>query len=114
MQAPSTIGHIAAMLVSSVFWLIAVVMLFQRAWRRDDWRPLRLPLVLASLVAFAGLAANVFHDSIPELMYRPGLGQRLGFAGYFLWYIALSAWIAAPALAGARRAALRTPLIQVN
>jgi Protein of unknown function (DUF998) len=97
MQAPSTIGHVAMMLLGSLCWLLALVPLFRRVWRGADRRHLLAPLALLTLIALATLVANVLHDAIPQLTYRPGLAQRLAFAGFFLWYVGLSLAIALPA-----------------
>jgi hypothetical membrane protein len=97
MQAPSTIGHVVMLLLSGLFWLIAAVLVVRRAWRDPEWRHLRTVAAAAMLLALAGLAANVFHDAIPQLAFRPGLAQRLGFVGHFLWFVLLSAGIAMPA-----------------
>jgi hypothetical membrane protein len=85
MRAPLTVGHIIMMMASSGCWLVALVLLIRRV---PQWmRPVMLAL---TCVAVAGLAANVFHDLIPLLAYRPGLAQRLGFAGFFAWYVGMS------------------------
>ncbi len=94
MREPSTVGHVVMLLLSSVFWLVSIGVLLRKITRAPHLRPLLKPFVIVTVVALAGLAANVLHDAIPPLAYRPGLAQRLGFAGYFLWYVSLSLWIA--------------------
>ena len=55
--------------------------------REPRLRRLLKPFVIVTVVALSGLAANVLHDAIQPLAHRPGLAQRLGFAGYFLWFV---------------------------
>jgi hypothetical protein len=95
MDAPLTVGHVVMLLLSSLLWLIAIGVLLRKIRREPRLRRLLTPLVIVSVIALSGLAANVLHDAIPPLAYRPGLAQRLGFAGYFLWFVSLSRWIAA-------------------
>jgi hypothetical membrane protein len=94
MQAPSTVGHVVMLLLSSVLWLIAIGVLLRAITREHELRRLLTPFVIVTIVALSGLAANVLHDAIPPLAHRPGLAQRLGFAGYFLWFVSLSRWTA--------------------
>lgn len=91
MLAPLTLGHVAMLLLSSVCWLIGAVVLVRCTWRDPDGRHARVSMIAFTLVTFAGLAANVFHEAIPWLAYRPGLAQRLGLLGLFAWYVAVSA-----------------------
>ena len=93
MQAPSTVGHVVMLLLSSVLWLAAIGVLLRKVMREPRLRRLLTPFVVVTVIALAGLAANVLHDAIPPLEHRPGLAQRLGFAGYFLWFVSLSFWI---------------------
>ena len=94
MQAPSTVGHVVMLLLSSVLWLVAIGVLLRKIRREPRLRRLLKPFVIVTVVALSGLAANVLHGAIQPLAYRPGLAQRLGFAGYFLWFVSLSLWIA--------------------
>jgi hypothetical membrane protein len=94
MHAPSTVGHVVMLLLSSVLWLVAIAVLLRKISRQPHLRPLLKPFVIVTVVALSGLAANVLHDAIQPLAHRPGLAQRLGFAGYFLWFVSLSLWIA--------------------
>ena len=94
MQAPSTVGHVVMLLLSSVLWLIAIGVLLRKIRCEPRLRRLLKPFVIVTVVALSGLAANVLHDAIQPLAQRPGLAQRLGFAGYFLWFVSLSMWIA--------------------
>ena len=98
MQAPSTVAHVVMLLLSSVLWLMAIGVLLRKIRREPRLRRLLKPFVIVSLVALSGLAANVLHNAIQALAHRPGLAQRLGFAGYFLWFVTLSLWIATRAL----------------
>jgi len=93
MHAPSTVGHVVMLLLSSVLWLVAIGVLLSKIMREPRLRPLLTPFAIITLVAVSGLAANVLHSAILPLTHRPGLAQRLGFAGYFLWFMALSLWI---------------------
>jgi len=93
MRAPSTVGHVVMLLLSSVLWLIAIGMLPGKIRREPRLRRLLKPFVVVTVVALSGLAANVLHDAIQPLAHRPGLAQRLGFAGYFLWFMSLSLWM---------------------
>jgi len=105
MRSPLTMGHIAMLLASSACWLVALVLLIRRL--PQSMRPLMFAL---TCVALAGLAANVFHDLIPLLAYRPGLAQRLGFAGFFIWFVGMSSAISAvPALRLPHRKADQVP-----
>jgi hypothetical membrane protein len=102
MHAPSTVGHVVMLLLSSVLWVVAIGVLLRTIAREPRLRQLLTPVVIVTVVALAGFAANVLHDAIPSLAGRPGLAQRLGFAGYFLWFLLLSLWIAGdPARFGA-------------
>ena len=94
MHAPSTVGHVVMLLLSSVLWLVAIGVLLRKIMCEPRLRRLLAPFVIVSIVALSGLAANVLHDAIPPLAHRPGLAQRLGFAGYFLWFVSLSLWLA--------------------
>jgi hypothetical membrane protein len=94
MQATSTVGHVVMLLLSSVLWLMAIGVLLGKIRREPRLRRLLKPFVIVSLVALSGLAANVLHNVIQPLAHRPGLAQRLGFAGYFLWFVSLPLWIA--------------------
>ena len=89
MQAPSTVGHVVMLLLSSVLWLVAIGVLLHKITitREPRLRRLLTPFVVVTVIALAGLAANVLHHAIPPLEHRPGLAQRLGFAGYFLWFV---------------------------
>jgi len=93
MQAPSTVGHVVMLLLSSVLWLAAIGVLLRKITRGPRLRRFLTPFAIVTVIALAGLAANVLHDAIPPLEHRPGLAQRLGFAGYFLWFVSLSLWI---------------------
>jgi hypothetical membrane protein len=93
MQAPSTVGHIVMLLLSSALWIFAIGAILLKFNRDPNRRPLLKPFATVTAVALAGLSANVLHSAIPALAHRPGLAQRLGFAGYFLWYLALSLWV---------------------
>ncbi len=93
MQAPSTVGHVVMLLLSSVFWLVAIGVLFRTLTREPGLRRLLTPFAIVTVVALLALAANVLHDAIQPLAHRPGLAQRLGFAGYFLWFVSLSVWM---------------------
>jgi hypothetical membrane protein len=90
MTAPLTLGHVAMLLASSLFWVAAAFLLFFRVWGRADWQPLRVPVAVFTLLPLLGLAANLLHDAIPWLAYRPGLAQRFGFVGLFIWYVGMS------------------------
>ena len=90
MQAPSTVGHVVMLLLSSLFWICGVAWLLGYAWRDPSLRSRRTLLLVLTGVSLAGLAANVFHDAIPSLAYRPGFAQRLGFLGFFVWYAGVS------------------------
>jgi hypothetical membrane protein len=94
MHAPSTVAHVVMLLLSSVLWLVAIGVLLRTITREPELRRLLKPFVIVTVVALSGLAANVLHDAIQPLAHRPGLAQRLGFAGYFLWFVSLSLWIA--------------------
>ena len=96
MQAPSTVGHVVMLLLSSVLWLGAIGVLLRKITRDARLRRLLKLFAIVTVVALSGLAANVFHDAIQPLAQRPGLAQRLGFAGYFLWFVSLSLWIGKP------------------
>jgi len=96
MQAPSTVGHVVMLLLSSVLWLGAIGVLLRKITRDARLRRLLKLFAIVTVVALSGLAANVFHDAIQPLAQRPGLAQRLGFAGYFLWFVSLSLWIGQP------------------
>ena len=87
MQAPSTVGHVAMLLLSSVLWLMAIGVLLRKIRCEPRLRRLLKPFVIVTVVALSGLAANVLHDAIQPLAHRPGLAQRLGFAGYFCWFV---------------------------
>ena len=90
MHAPSTIGHVVMLLLSSLLWLIAVCLVLRTMSQQPRLRPLLVPCAIVTVIALLGFAANVFHAAIQPLAYRPGLAQRLGFAGYFLWFVWLS------------------------
>jgi hypothetical membrane protein len=94
MQAPSTVGHVVMLLLSSICWLLAIGVLLRKLTRDARLRRLLKPFVIITVIALSAFAANVLHHAIPPLANRPGLAQRLGFAGYFLWYVLLSLWIA--------------------
>jgi hypothetical membrane protein len=94
MQAPLTVGHVVMLLLSSVLWLMAIGVLLRKIRREPRLRRLQTAFVIVSLVAVSGLAANVLHNAIQPLAHRPGLAQRLGFAGYFLWFLSVPRWIA--------------------
>ena len=108
MHAPSTVGHVVMLLLSSVLWLVAIGVLLRKITREPRLRRLLTPFVFVTIVALSGLAANVLHDAIPPLANRPGLAQRLGFAGYFLWFVSLSLWSARPSEATVDARMLRT------
>jgi hypothetical membrane protein len=94
MQAPSTVGHVVMLLLSSIGWLLALGVLLRTITRDPRLRRLLKPFAIITVVALSGLAANVLHDAIPPLANRPGLAQRLGFVGYFLWFVSMSLLIA--------------------
>jgi len=107
MLAPSTLGHVVMMLLSSLSGLIATVLLVRRVWCDPRWTHLRTAVVVGTLLALLALAAHVFHDAIPQLMHRPGLAQRIGFVGHFLWYLIIAGRLALPATqSGARKPGL--------
>ena len=102
MHAPSTVGHVVMLLLSSVLWLVGIGALLRRILREPWLHGLLKPFVVVTIVALSGFAANLLHGAIEPLAQRPGLAQRLGFAGYFLWFLLLSLWIAGnPARFGA-------------
>jgi len=78
------------LLLSSVLWLVGIAVLLRKITREPRLRRRLQPFAIVTVVALSGLAANVLHDAIPPLAHRPGLAQRLGFAGYFLWFVSLS------------------------
>ena len=80
MHAPSTVGHVVMLLLSSVLWLAGIGGLLRRLMREPRLRGLLKPFVVVTVVALSGLAANVLHGAIEPLAHRPGLAQRLGFA----------------------------------
>jgi hypothetical membrane protein len=90
LQAPSTVGHVVMLLLSSVGWLLALGVLLRTITRAPRLRRLLAPFATITVVALSGLAANVLHHAIPPLAHRPGLAQRLGFVGYFLWFVSMS------------------------
>jgi hypothetical membrane protein len=90
LRAPSSIGHVVMLLGSGLCWLVAAVLLLRHVWRAPRWEHLRTAAVAATVLALIGLAANVFHDRIPQLRFRPGLAQRIGFLGHFLWFAIVS------------------------
>ena len=94
MQAPSTVGHVVMLLLSGLLWLVAIGLLLRRITREPRLRRLLTPFAIVTAVALLGFAANVLHDAIQPLAHRPGLAQRIGFAGYFLWFVSLSLWLA--------------------
>lgn len=90
MHAPSTVGHVVMLLLSSVLWLVAIGALPRALTREARLRPLLKSFAIVTAVALSAFAANVLHAAIEPLAHRPGLAQRLGFAGYFLWFVWLS------------------------
>jgi len=91
MQSPWTAGHVLMISLSGFPWVIAAFVLASRVRRSTRWRRL-LPISLAlAVVAFLGLGLNVFGRSIPMLADAPGLAQRLAFAVYFAWFLAVGA-----------------------
>lgn len=95
MESPLTVGHIAASFLATIPWAIATFVLVVRAKLRPDWRHLRVLGAVLALVGIFGLLAR----ALPAFEYRPGLGQRTGFAAYFAWYLVMSFYLllAAPA-----------------
>jgi hypothetical membrane protein len=108
-EAPFTIGHIVMLLLSGVLWVWAVGVFLFRLARQPRQRPLLTPVAIITALALAGLSANVFHAAIPALAHRPGLAQRLGFAGYFLWYVSLSLLVRISPPHQVHTESLRTP-----
>ena len=72
--------------------LVGIAVLLRKVRREPRLRRLLQRFAIVTVVALSGLAANVLHDAIPPLAHRPGLAQRLGFAGYFLWFVSVSVW----------------------
>lgn len=85
-QAPTTIAHLSASLVSLATWLAALLWLAVRG--RSGWPAVRW-LALIGFVVFA--AAFILHAA-PGV--SAGLAQRAAFAAYLGWYLAMSlmAW----------------------
>jgi hypothetical membrane protein len=108
MHAPSTVGHVVMLLLSSVLWLVGIGVLARRIVREPGRRQLLKPFVIVTVVALSGLAANVLHSAIEPLAHRPGLAQRLGFAGYFLWFVSLSLWLAISTMERTRLRSIET------
>jgi hypothetical membrane protein len=91
MQSPWTAGHVLMISLSGFPWVIAAFVLTSRVRRSTRWRRL-LPITLVlAVVALLGLGLNVFGGSIPMLADAPGLVQRLAFAVYFAWFLAVGA-----------------------
>ena len=88
--------------------LVGIAVLLRKVRREPRLRRLLQRFAIVTVVALSGLAANVLHDAIPPLANRPGLAQRLGFAGYFLWFVSLSLWSARPSEATVDARMLRT------
>jgi len=109
MRAPSTVGHVVMLLLSSASWVLAIGVLLFRLTRKPRGDSRLKPMAVISAIAIAGLSANVLHAAIPALAHRPGLAQRLGFAGYFLWYVALSFSITTPPTHQTGGDSVRTP-----
>jgi hypothetical membrane protein len=89
MSSPLTIGHVVALLLSALAWLVAAAVVTVRMWRRPAWRTVRPIAIGASVLGVILFLANPFKDAIPALHHRPGLAQRIAFAGYFAWYLGM-------------------------
>ena len=87
MQSPWTSGHIVMLLISGVAWVVGSVVLVRHVRRSMQRRSLKRFSLLLCVMAFAGLAINVFSPAIPALENSPGLVQRIAFAVYFAWVL---------------------------
>lgn len=95
LQSPWTAGHIVVSSLSGAVWVIGSVVLVGHVSRRTQRaNPKSLALFLCVL-AFAGIAVNIFARAMPLLADTPGLSQRIAFGAFFAWYL-LAALIFVP------------------
>lgn len=89
-SSPLTICHIFMSFVSGIPWLIATLLLVSRIKQNPNWRRLTKTSVLLALLGFTAYPLNFLARSLPFFDQRPGLAQRIFFAVYFGWYLAMS------------------------
>lgn len=89
MQSSWTLGHVLMMFVSGIPWVIAAFVLVSHVRRHSRWRGFTPLAIFLSIVALASLIFNIVGRAMPFFMDKPGLIQRIAFAVYFGWFLAV-------------------------
>ncbi len=87
MESYWTIGHLLMTFVSAIPWVIAAFLLAHRARKLISNSSIVIATYALALFAVSGLLPNAIAPSISFLAENPGLGQRTGFAIYFIWFL---------------------------
>lgn len=96
MESAWTGGHILMTFVSGLPWIIASVVLVTHVRRNPAWRHLTTICTVLGVCAVAGLSINIVAGALPYLADNPGLAQRLSFAFYFAWFVAVASLFSGP------------------
>ncbi|MDP3617930.1 MAG: DUF998 domain-containing protein [Rhodoferax sp.] len=89
MQSPWTIGHVLMTFVSGIPWVAAAFVLASHVRRHGTWQRFSKSSRLLSLLALVSLIFNAASRAIPFFSDKPGLAQRVAFAVYFGWFLAV-------------------------
>ena len=109
MQSPWTLGHLLMTLVSGLPWVVATFVLASRVKRHSTWQPFSRASLILSLLALASFVFNPVSRAIPYFSDKPGLAQRIAFAMYFGWFLAVGLmFLTAPRRAQHQNAGTRT------
>lgn len=76
MRAPSTVGHVVMLLLSSLLWLVAIGVLLRKVAREPRRRRMLTPFVIVTVVALADLPRTC--STTPSRRWRTAQGWRSG------------------------------------
>jgi hypothetical membrane protein len=89
MRSPWTIGHVLMTFVSGIPWVVAAFMLASHVKRHSSLQHLSVLSRIWSVLALVSLVFNPISPAIPFFSDKPGLAQRIAFAAYFGWFLAI-------------------------
>jgi len=78
----SSVMHVLGSMGSGLFWLISALTLWWQLKKDNGWKTIA---IITLIIPFATVFTMAF---VPE--HTPGISQRVGFGGYFLFILALA------------------------
>lgn len=91
MQAPLTMLHVVAVMLSSLFWMLGALLLPWRTRRSSTWSSSTRLAVMLAVLSVGGSLLNIILLPVllPQLQFMPGITQRIGFAFCLAWYLVI-------------------------